>query len=63
VLEISTQLGEFVLSQFMEDGVACPAISQKGLFTTSVADNIFFLSNDVNDEMLMLTCGPLPFDE
>ena len=28
-----------------------------------VADNIFFLSNDVNDEMLMLTCGPLPFDE
>jgi hypothetical protein len=28
-----------------------------------VADNIFFLSNDVNDEILMLTCGPLPFDE
>jgi hypothetical protein len=26
-----------------------------------VADNIFFLSNDVNDEMLLLTCGPLPF--
>jgi hypothetical protein len=25
-----------------------------------VADNIFFLSNDVNDEMLMLTCGSLP---
>jgi hypothetical protein len=28
-----------------------------------VADNIFFLSNDVNDEMLLLTCGLLPFDE
>jgi hypothetical protein len=28
-----------------------------------VADNISFRSNDVNDEMLMLTCGPLPFDE
>jgi hypothetical protein len=29
VLEISTQLGESVLSQFMEDGVVCPAILQK----------------------------------
>jgi hypothetical protein len=26
VLEISTQLGKYVLSQFMEDGVVCPAI-------------------------------------
>jgi hypothetical protein len=33
VLEISTQLGESVLCQFMEDGVVCPAILQKGLFT------------------------------
>ena len=40
VLEISTQLGESVLSQFMEDGVVCPAILQKGLFTTSAVDNI-----------------------
>jgi hypothetical protein len=39
VLEISTQLGESVLSQFMEDGVVCPAILQKGLFTTSAVDN------------------------
>ena len=40
VLEISTQLGESVLSQFMEDGVVCPASLQKGLFTTSAVDNI-----------------------
>jgi hypothetical protein len=36
VLEISTQLGESVLSQFMEDGVVCPAILQKGLFTAYI---------------------------
>jgi hypothetical protein len=35
-----TQLGESVLRQFMEDGVVCPAILQKGLFTTSAVDNI-----------------------
>ena len=40
VLEISTQLGESVPSQFMEDGVVCPAILQRGLFTTSAVDNI-----------------------
>ena len=40
VLEISTQLGESVLRQFMEDGVVCPAILQNGLFTTSAVDNI-----------------------
>jgi hypothetical protein len=40
VLEISTQFEESVLSQFMEDGVVCPAILQKGLFTTSAVDNI-----------------------
>ena len=40
MLEISTQLGESVLSQFMEDGVVCPANLQKGLFTTSAVDNI-----------------------
>lgn len=40
VLEISTQLGESVLSQFLEDGVVCPAVLQKGIFTTSAVDNI-----------------------
>jgi hypothetical protein len=40
VLEISTQLGESVLSQFMEDVVVCPAILQKCSFTTSAVDNI-----------------------
>ena len=40
VLEISTQLGESVVSRLMEDGVVCPAILQKGLFTTSAVDNI-----------------------
>jgi hypothetical protein len=40
VLEISTQLEESVLSQFMEDVVVCPAILKKCLFTTSAVDNI-----------------------
>lgn len=40
MLEISTQLGESVLSQFLEDGVVCPAVLQKGIFTTSAVDNI-----------------------
>jgi hypothetical protein len=31
---------ESVLCQFMEDGVVCPAILQKGLFTTSAVANI-----------------------
>jgi cytochrome c553 len=35
-----SQLGESVFIQFMEDGVVCPAILQKGLFTTSAVDNI-----------------------
>lgn len=39
-LEISTQLGESVLSQVMEDSVVCPAVLQKGMFTTSAVDNI-----------------------
>ena len=38
--KIFTQLGESVLCQFMEDGVVCPYILQKGLFTTSAVDNI-----------------------
>lgn len=39
-LEISTQLGESVLSQVLEDSVVCPAVLQKGMFTTSAVDNI-----------------------
>ena len=40
VLEISAQLGEAILTQYTEDGVVCPPVLRKGLFTTSAMDNI-----------------------
>lgn len=40
VLEISAQLGEAVVAKYVEDGVVCPPILKKGLFTTSAIDNI-----------------------
>ena len=40
VLEISTQLGDSVVSTYLEKGVVCPAVLQKGIFTTSAVDNI-----------------------
>ena len=40
VLEISGQLGETVVKQYVEDNVVCPPILRKGLFTTSALDNI-----------------------
>eukprot|EP00745_Piridium_sociabile_P026549 TRINITY_DN4240_c0_g1_i3.p1 TRINITY_DN4240_c0_g1~~TRINITY_DN4240_c0_g1_i3.p1 ORF type:complete len:1496 (-),score=398.92 TRINITY_DN4240_c0_g1_i3:837-5324(-) len=40
VLEISTQLGEAVVAQYVEDGVVCPPVLRKHVFTTSAVDNI-----------------------
>ena len=40
VLEISGQLGETVVKQYVEDDVVCPPNLRKGLFTTSAVDNI-----------------------
>lgn len=40
VLEISTQLGDSVVSTYLEEGVVCPAVLQKGIFTTSAVNNI-----------------------
>lgn len=40
VLEISGQLGETVVNHYVENGVVCPPILRKGLFTTSAVDNI-----------------------
>ena len=40
VLEISAQLGEGVVAQCVEDGVVCPPVVRKKLFTTSAVDNI-----------------------
>jgi hypothetical protein len=40
VLEISAQLGEAVVNQYVEDGVVCPPTLRKGLFTSSAVDNI-----------------------
>ena len=40
VLEISAQLGEAVISRYVEEGVVCPLKLRKGLFCTSALDNI-----------------------
>ena len=40
VLEISAQLGEAVVAQYVEDGVICPPVLRKNLFTTGAVDNI-----------------------
>ena len=40
VLEISAQLGDATVSKYVEDGVVCPPVLRKGLFTTSAVDNI-----------------------
>ncbi len=40
VLEISAQLGEAVVAQYVEDGVICPPVLRKQLFTTGAVDNI-----------------------
>lgn len=40
VLEISAQLGEAVVAQYVEDRVVCPPVLRKQLFTTAAVDNI-----------------------
>lgn len=40
VLEISAQLGDATVSKYVKDGVVCPPVLRKGLFTTSAMDNI-----------------------
>jgi len=40
VLQISAQLGDATVSKYVEDGVVCPPVLRKGLFTTSAMDNI-----------------------
>ena len=40
VLQISAQLGEAVIAQYVEDGVVCPPVMRKQVFTTSAVDNI-----------------------
>ncbi|XP_035811437.2 uncharacterized protein LOC118471353 [Amphiprion ocellaris] len=40
VLEISAQLGDATVSKYVEEGVVCPPVLRKGLFTTAVMDNI-----------------------
>ena len=40
VLEISAQLGEAVVAQYVDDGVVCPPVLRKQVFTTSAVDNI-----------------------
>ena len=40
VFEVSTQLGDAAISTYMEEGVVCPVVMRKGLFTTAAMDNI-----------------------
>ncbi|VDI22023.1 Hypothetical predicted protein [Mytilus galloprovincialis] len=40
VLEISTQLGDAVVERFLSEGLVCPPVLKKGLFTTAAVDNI-----------------------
>ena len=40
VIQISAQLGDASGRQFEEDGIMCPLVLRKGLFTTSAMDNI-----------------------
>ncbi|KAK1906058.1 Nicotinate phosphoribosyltransferase [Dissostichus eleginoides] len=40
VLEISAQLGEATVSKYVEDGVVCPPVLRRGLFTTAAMDNL-----------------------
>ena len=40
VLEISTELGDAVVSKYIEDDVVCPPELRKELFTTSAMENI-----------------------
>ena len=38
VLEISAQLGDATVSKYVEEGVVCPPVLRKGLFTTVAMD-------------------------
>ena len=40
LLQISNQLGEKVIEDYVEHGVVCPPILRKGILTTSAIDNI-----------------------
>ena len=40
VLEISAQLGHAAVGKYIEEGVVCPSILRKRLFTTAAMDNI-----------------------
>ena len=40
MLEISAQLGDAAVSRYQEEGVVCPPVLRKGLFTTAAMDNI-----------------------
>ena len=40
VLEISSKMGTALVERFIEEGVVCPSVLQKSLFTTAALDNI-----------------------
>ncbi len=40
VIDVSAQLGDVVVSRYLEEGVVCPPKLRKGLFCTAAMDNI-----------------------
>ena len=40
VLEIPSQMGEALVERYLEEGLVCPSVLRKGLFTTAAIDNI-----------------------
>ncbi|KAH3888539.1 hypothetical protein DPMN_012575 [Dreissena polymorpha] len=40
VFEVSAQLGDAAAGRFIEEGLVCPTILRKGIFTTAAMDNI-----------------------
>ena len=40
VLELSSQLGDAAVNMYMADGVVCPSVLRKTIFTTAAMDNI-----------------------
>ena len=39
VFEVSAQLGDAAVSKYLEEGVVCPAVMRRGLFSTATMDN------------------------
>lgn len=57
ILEISAQMGEAVLAKYVEDGVVCPPVMRKHVFTTS-AESMIIKTNDT--DVVVIAVHTLP---